>query len=69
MKFKVGQLIYDPKYDMVGMLMGIWTDSNNKAWYQVHMFGDDWCSHGKTRDYQITHTHSRLEAYGRTPQR
>ena len=68
-KFKVGQLVYDPSYDMVGMIKGTFKDHKGREWFRVHMFGDPWCASHDTRDYTYSIANQRLEAYDKTPQR
>ena len=71
MKFSKGDLIFDPRLNMTGMIMGIeerregWAGSEPMTvlWYKVMLFGDSWCVDGKTRDYTVNHGDNLLEAY------
>ena len=70
MKFSKGDLVFDPRLNMTGMIMGIEERAidrksvpNPELWYNVMLFGDHWCKDGKTRDYAIIHGDNILEAY------
>jgi len=71
MKFSKGDLIFDPRLNMSGMVMGIeerkeWPEYSDHVpvlWYQVMLFGDSWCKDGNTRDYAVNHGDNLLEAY------
>ena len=72
MKFNVGELVFDPRLNMTGMIMGIEEKivpgihadrMESDPWYQVMLFGDSWCKDGKTRDYAVIHGDNVLEAY------
>ena len=72
MKFKPGDLVFDPRLNMAGMVMSIeekivgsiHSDKMlSEHWYKVMLFGDHWCKDGKTRDYAVHHGDNILEAY------
>ena len=78
MKFSTGDLVFDPRLNMTGMVMGIeereararrrslgdtTQQAETELWYQVMLFGDAWCEDGKTRDYAIIHGDHILETY------
>ena len=78
MKFKPGDLVYDPNYKMVGMITGTrarrararrrslgdtTAQAETELWYQVMLFGDPWCEDGKTRDYTVQLGDGLLETY------
>ena len=71
MKFDKGDLVFDPRLNMTGMIMGIEernerpvnSDYVTVLWYKVMLFGDSWCVDGKTRDYTVNHGDNLLEAY------
>ena len=78
MKFSPGDIVFDPRLNMSGMVMGIeerrarsrlrsFGDTEPQAetelWYQVMLFGDTWCEDGKTRDYAVPYGDSILERY------
>ena len=71
MKYKSGDLIFDPRLNMAGMVMniedrkvgGTQFPEQTELWYRVMLFGDHWCVDGKTRDYAIHHGDNLLEAY------
>ena len=71
MKFDKGDLVFDPRLNMTGMVMGIEernerpvnSDYVTVLWYKVMLFGDSWCVDGKTRDYTVNHGDNLLEAY------
>ena len=70
MKFSKGDLVFDPRLNMTGMIMGIEERAidrksvpNPELWYRVMLFGDHWCEDGKTRDYVVEHGDNILEAY------
>ena len=71
MKFKTGDIVFDPRLNMTGMIMGIEESPVRQArsspsivpWYKVMLFGDSWCVDGKTRDYTVNHGDHILEAY------
>ena len=71
--FDAGDLIYDPRLRMAGMILHIEErtlgdkDKTIELWYNVMLFGDPWCRDGKTRDYQMNHGDNILELYN--PQR
>ena len=77
-KYKVGDLVYDPRLNMTGMVVGIEgrrararrrslgdtaPQAETELWYQVMLFGDAWCEDGETRDYAVIHGDSILETY------
>lgn len=67
--FDAGDLIYDPRLRMAGMILHIEErtlgdkDKTIELWYNVMLFGDPWCRDGKTRDYQMNHGDNILELY------
>tara|TARA_R110002124_G_scaffold283665_1_gene459917 strand:+ start:207 stop:503 length:297 start_codon:yes stop_codon:yes gene_type:complete len=71
MKFSKGDLIFDPRINMAGMVMGIekrregWSGSEpiTVLWYRVMLFGDSWCAKGNTRDYTVQLADNLLEIY------
>ena len=71
MKFDKGDLVFDRRLNMAGMVLGIeeyperrtGTNLENVLWYKVMLFGDSWCVDGKTRDYTVNHGDNLLEAY------
>ena len=70
MKFSKGDLVFDPRLNMAGMIMGIEERKINRMsvyseelWYNVMLFGDYWCENGGTRDYLVEHGDNILEAY------
>ena len=72
MKFKPGELVYDHRIGMTGMVMGIEeklvgsinsNEMETELWYNVMLFGDHWCKDGKPRDSAIIHGDNILEAY------
>ena len=71
MKFSKGDLVFDPRLNMAGMVMGIekrregWAGSEpiTVPWYRVMLFGDPWCVDGKTRDYTVQLADNLLETY------
>jgi len=71
MKFKTGDIVFDPRLNMAGMIMGIEESPVRQArsspltvpWYKVMLFGDAWCAGGKTRDYTVQLADNQLEAY------
>ena len=71
MKFKTGDIIFDPRLNMAGMIMGIEESPVRQAssspstvpWYKVMLFGDAWCVGGKTRDYTVRLADNLLERY------
>mgnify|MGYP003681642672 CR=1 FL=1 len=78
MKFKPGDLVYDPNYKMVGMITGTRArrararrrslgdttpQAETELWYQVMLFGDSWCAKGNTRDYTVQLADNLLEIY------
>ncbi len=71
MKFNKGDLIFDPRLNMTGMIVGIEerkerpvnSDHVTVLWYRVMLFGDSWCAEGNTRDYTVNHGDNLLEAY------
>tara|TARA_R110000744_G_scaffold36139_9_gene83633 strand:+ start:4428 stop:4748 length:321 start_codon:yes stop_codon:yes gene_type:complete len=77
-KYKPGDLVYDPRLNMTGMVMGIeekrararrrslgdtTPQAETELWYQVMLFGDPWCEDGETRAYAVIHGDSILERY------
>ncbi len=70
-KFKPGDLVFDRRLNMAGMIKKIQKRtvesghyySEPEYWYQVILFGDHWCKNGKTRDYAVHHGDNILEAY------
>jgi len=78
MKFKPSDLVFDPRLNMAGMVMGIeekgararrrslgdtTPQAETELWYQIMLFGDSWCVEGNTRDYTVNHGDNLLEAY------
>ena len=72
MKFKPSDLVFDPRLNMTGMVMGIEEkivgsihsdEMLSEYWYNVMLFGDSWCVDGKTRDYAVHHGDNILEVY------
>ena len=78
MKFSTGDLIFDPRLNMTGMVIGIeekeararrrslgdtTAQAETELWYQVMLFGDPWCEDGKTRDYTVQLGDGLLETY------
>ena len=71
MKFKPSDLVFDPRLNMTGMIVGIEERKErpvNSAhitvlWYRVMLFGDSLCAKGNTRDYTVNHGDNLLEAY------
>ena len=71
MQFSKGDLIFDPRINMAGMIMGIekrregWAGSEPMTvlWYRVALFGDSWCAKGNTRDYTVRLADNLLERY------
>ena len=73
MNFKPGDLVFDPRLNMAGMIAGIeerptppvkgTSEHVTVVWYRVMLFGDSWCVDGKTRDYTVNHGDNLLEAY------
>ena len=71
MKFKPGDLVFDPRLNMTGMIVGIEESPVRQAgqppstvpWYKIMLFGDSWCAEGNTRDYTVNHGDNLLEAY------
>ena len=78
MKFSTGDLIFDPRLNMTGMVIGIeekeararrrslgdtTAQAETELWYQVMLFGDPWCEDGKTRDYTLQSGDQILERY------
>ena len=71
MKFKPSDLVFDPRLNMTGIIMGIeerregWSGSEpiTVLWYKVMLFGDSWCKDGKTRDYTVQYGDNILEIY------
>ena len=72
MKFSKGDLIFDPRLNMTGMVMNIEEklvgsihsdEMQTELWYNVMLFGDHWCKDGKTRDYAVHHGDNILETY------
>jgi len=69
-KFSKGDLVFDPRLNMAGMIMDIEERVIDRMsvpipelWYRVMLFGDHWCKEGKTRDYVVKHGDDILEAY------
>ena len=71
MKFKPSDLVFDPRLNMAGMIVGIeerkvggkQSPIQSEYWYRVMLFGDSWCAKGNTRDYTVNHGDNLLEAY------
>ncbi len=71
MKFSKGDLIFDPRLNMTGMVMGIEekkekpvnSDYVTVLWYKVMLFSDSWCAKRNTRDYTVQLADNQLEAY------
>jgi hypothetical protein len=72
MKFDKGDLVFDPRLNMTGMVMSIEEklvgsihsdEMLSEFWYNVMLFGDSWCAKGNTRDYTVNHGDNLLEAY------
>jgi hypothetical protein len=62
--FNAGDLVYDRRLNLIGMVMRIEEKSlvsafdgsktSEDSWYHVMLFGDEWCKDGKTRGYAMT---------------
>tara|TARA_R110002020_G_scaffold3498_1_gene15532 strand:+ start:2082 stop:2375 length:294 start_codon:yes stop_codon:yes gene_type:complete len=70
MKFSKGDLIFDPRINMTGMIKDIEEKTVDRMnvpvpmlWYKVMLFGDSWCAKGNTRDYAVLSADLMLEAY------
>ena len=78
MKFKPGDLVYDPNYKMVGMITGTrarrararrrslgdtTAQAETELWYQVMLFGDSITKDGEVRGYPAAAADRQLEAY------
>ena len=70
--FNTGDLVYDQRLNLIGMVMRIEEKSivsgydgtkTSEAWYHVLLFGDEWCKNGKTRGYAMVHGDRILESY------
>ena len=70
MKFDKGDLVFDPRINMTGMIVAIEEKTTDRMsvqyrelWYRVMFFGDEWCNKGKTRDYTTRSGDDILERY------
>jgi len=70
MKYNKGDLVFDPRINMTGMIVAIEEKTTDRMsvqyrelWYRVMFFGDEWCNKGKTRDYTVHSGDDILEAY------
>jgi len=70
--FEAGDLVYDRRLNMIGMVMRIEEKSivsafdgvkTSEGWYHVLLFGDEWCKGGKTRGYIMTYANDILQSY------
>ena len=70
--FNTGDLVYDQRLNLIGMVMRIEEKSivsafdgskTSEGWYHVLLFGDEWCKNGKTRGYAVCHGNRILESY------
>ena len=70
--FNTGDLVYDRRLNLIGMIMRIEEKSivsgydgtkTSEAWYHVLLFGDEWCKDGNTRGYAMVHGDRILESY------
>ena len=70
--FNTGDLVYDQRLNLIGMVMRIEEKSivsafdgskTSEGWYHVLIFGDEWCKEGKTRGYVMTYANDILESY------
>jgi len=70
--FNTGDLVYDQRLNLIGMVMRIEEKSivsafdgskTSEGWYHVLLFGDEWCKEGKTRGYVMTYANDILESY------
>ena len=70
--FEAGDLVYDQRLNLIGMIMRIEEKSivsafdgskTSEGWYHVLLFGDEWCKDGKTRGYAMVHGDRILESY------
>ena len=78
MKFSTGDLIFDPRLNMTGMVIGIeekeararrrslgdtTPQAETELWYQVMLFGDSITKDGEVRGYPAAAADRQLEAY------
>jgi len=78
MKFDKGDIIFDPRINMTGMIMGIeekgararrrslgdtTPQAETELWYQVMLFGDSITKDGEVRGYLAASADRQLEAY------
>ena len=70
--FNTGDLVYDQRLNLIGMVMRIEEKSivsafdgskTSEGWYHIMLFGDEWCKQGKTRGYVMTYANELLESY------
>ena len=70
--FNAGDLVYDSRLNMIGMIMrvegksvlsAVTQEEIDDSWYHVLLFGDEWCKEGKTRGYVMTYANDILESY------
>ena len=70
--FEAGDLVYDRRLNLIGMVMRIEEKSivsafdgikTSEGWYHIMLFGDEWCKQGKTRGYVMTYADELLESY------
>ena len=70
--FNAGDLVYDSRLNMIGMIMrvegksvlsAVTQEEIDDAWYHVLLFGDEWCKDGKTRGYVMDIANNILESY------
>ena len=70
--FEAGDLVYDSRLNMIGMIMrvegksvlsAVTQEEIDDSWYHVLLFGDEWCKEGKTRGYVMTYANDILESY------
>ena len=69
--FEAGDLVYDPRLNLIGMVMrvegksvlsAVTQEEIDDSWYHVLLFGDEWCKDGKTRGYAVVRNRI-LESY------
>ena len=70
--FEAGDLVYDPRLNLIGMIMrvegksvlsAVTQEEIDDSWYHVLLFGDEWCKDGKTRGYVMNIANNILESY------